>query len=545
MRGHWVLLQNCHLLSSWLRKLEAIIENQTKPAKEFRLWLTTNPTDKFPLGILQKSLKVVTEPPDGLGQNIKASYSKLVPEDHEKSTRAEYKSLLYVLTFFHAVIQERKKFGKIGWNVMYDFNESDYKISSDLIANYLNKTLETGDEEIPWDTLRYLIGEAMYGGRVTDNYDRRVLNTYLTEYMGEFIFDKNQKFFFSKSITADYVIPDELDPERIMEIIDEIPIFTSPIVFGLHSNAEISYFTNAAKELWVSTLSMQTSDGSSAGGGDREQYINTIATEIQEKLPELFDIVNIKKQYETPTPSPTQVVLLQELERFNILLDTMTNTLTDLKRALVGEIGMSINLDELGNSIFNGYLPAAWARWAPKTQKNLVNWMEHFDKRYNQYKFWIEEEEPKVIWLSGFQEPGSYLTALIQTTCRAKNWALDKSIMYTSVTKERRAENIKKRPEHGCIISGLYIEGAKWNMDKDCLDYQNPKELVMEMPLLQVIPIEANRVKLRGTLKTPVYVTQARKDAMGVGLVFEADIKTDKHDSHWVLQGVCLVLNTD
>jgi len=104
MRGHWVLLQNCHLLSSWLKKLEAIIENKTNPAKEFRLWLTTNPTDKFPLGILQKSLKVVTEPPDGLGQNIKASYSKLVPEDHEKSSRAEYKSLLYVLTFFHAVI---------------------------------------------------------------------------------------------------------------------------------------------------------------------------------------------------------------------------------------------------------------------------------------------------------------------------------------------------------------------------------------------------------------------------------------------------------
>lgn len=270
MRGHWVLLQNCHLLSSWLKKLEAIIENKTNPAKEFRLWLTTNPTDKFPLGILQKSLKVVTEPPDGLGQNIKASYSKLVPEDHEKSSRAEYKSLLYVLTFFHAVIQERKKFGKIGWNVMYDFNESDYKISSDLIGNYLNKTLETGDEDIPWDTLKYLIGEAMYGGRVTDNYDRRVLNTYLTEYMGEFIFDKNQKFFFSKSEEADYIIPDELDPEMIMEVIDEIPIFTRPSVFGLHSNAEIAYFTNAAKELWVSTLSMQTSDGASAGGGDRE-----------------------------------------------------------------------------------------------------------------------------------------------------------------------------------------------------------------------------------------------------------------------------------
>jgi len=55
------------------------------------------------------------------------------------------------------------------------------------------------------------------------------------------------------------------------------------------------------------------------------------------------------------------------------------------------------------------------------------------------------------------------------------------------------------------------------------------------MPLIQIIPVEANKLKLRGTLKTPVYVTQARRNAMGVGLVFEADIKTKQHPSHWVL----------
>jgi len=65
------------------------------------------------------------------------------------------------------------------------------------------------------------------------------------------------------------------------------------------------------------------------------------------------------------------------------------------------------------------------------------------------------------------------------------------------------------------------------------------------MPLVQIIPVEANKLKLRGTIRTPVYTTQARRNAMGFGLVFEADLKTDKHISHWVLQGVALVLNTD
>lgn len=185
------MLQNCHLLVSWLKKLEAIIENITKPDKNFRLWLTTAPTDRFPLGILQRSLKVVTEPPDGLGQNIKASYSKLTDADLQECPASEFRSLIYNLSFLHAVIQERKKFGKIGWNVTYDFNESDFKISFRLIAMYLNKAYQNKEEELPWETLRYLIGEAMYGGRVTDDFDRRILNTYLKEYLGDFIFDSN------------------------------------------------------------------------------------------------------------------------------------------------------------------------------------------------------------------------------------------------------------------------------------------------------------------------------------------------------------------
>jgi len=57
---------------------------------------------------------------------------------------------------------------------------------------YLNKAQDNDEEELPWETLRYLIGEAMYGGRVTDNNDRRVMTCYLLEYMGEFIFDSNQ-----------------------------------------------------------------------------------------------------------------------------------------------------------------------------------------------------------------------------------------------------------------------------------------------------------------------------------------------------------------
>ena len=187
-RGYWVLLQNCHLLLRWLRNLEKFLVGMTagkvKPNPDFRLWLTTDPTDKFPLGILQKALKVVTEPPQGLKLNMRSTLAKLSAQQFEdECEHTAYRPLVYVLAFFHAIVQDRRKYGKIGWNVPYDFNDSDFTISRRLIALYLNKAMENGDDMMPWGSLKYLIGNAMYGGRVSDDFDRRVLVTYIDEYV--------------------------------------------------------------------------------------------------------------------------------------------------------------------------------------------------------------------------------------------------------------------------------------------------------------------------------------------------------------------------
>lgn len=268
---------------------------------------------------------------------------------------------------------------------------------------------------------------------------------------------------------------------------------------------------------------------------------------LQSKIPEPVDIPNIKKKLsaDTGTVTPTQVVLLQELERWNNLVTTIASSLVDLARALNGDIGMSDALEDVGNALYNGRLPSMWRSLAPETQKGLGSWMSHFLQRHAQYMAWIDKGEPAVMWLSGLHIPESYLTALVQTTCRRKNWPLDKSTLYTQVTKFTDASQITAPLEDGCYVRGLYLEGAGWDVDAGCLRRQEPKVLVVDLPIMQIIPIESSRLKLHGTFRTPVYVTQARRNAMGVGLVFEADLATSDHPSHWVLQGVALCLNTD
>jgi dynein heavy chain len=113
-----------------------------------------------------------------------------------------------------------------------------------------------------------------------------------------------------------------------------------------------------------------------------------------------------------------------------------------------------------------------WAKLAPLTLKKLGNWIEHFLKRIDQYNEWIAKDDLPVMWLSGLHIPESYLTALVQTTCRKKKWALDKSTLYTEVTRIRDYKEIKKKPEHGCYVTGLYLEGAQWDIEKQRIKRQ-------------------------------------------------------------------------
>lgn len=90
----------------------------------------------------------------------------------------EFKSILFALCYFHAVVCERRKFGAQGWNRVYPYNTGDLRISVMVLYNYLE-----ANAKVPWEDLRYLFGEIMYGGHITDDWDRKLCKTYLEVYL--------------------------------------------------------------------------------------------------------------------------------------------------------------------------------------------------------------------------------------------------------------------------------------------------------------------------------------------------------------------------
>ena len=135
--GYWVVLQNCHVAESWMGDLERLCMDpslEESAHKNYRLWITSYPSKKFPVAVLQNSVKMTNEAPKGLKLNILRSFNSdpLVDEEFfnppavENMEKTWFRGV-FALVFFHAVVQERRDYGPLGWNIAYEFNESDLK----------------------------------------------------------------------------------------------------------------------------------------------------------------------------------------------------------------------------------------------------------------------------------------------------------------------------------------------------------------------------------------------------------------------------------
>lgn len=103
--------------------------NPARISKSYRLWLTSMPSKAFPVPVLQAGIKITNEPPKGLRANLTRSFLAISEELFEGNSKPRaFKKLLFALAFFHAVILERRKFGPIGWNIPYEWMDSDFQV---------------------------------------------------------------------------------------------------------------------------------------------------------------------------------------------------------------------------------------------------------------------------------------------------------------------------------------------------------------------------------------------------------------------------------
>jgi len=292
VRGGWVLLQNCHLSISWMPEMERIVEEFDDAIhRDFRLWLTSMASPEFPVSVLQNSVKMTVEPPSGLRSNLLLSYSSIDDKVLEDCNKPDtYKSLYFAFCFFHAIVQDRRKFGPIGWNIAYEFTTEDLNVTLRQLRIFLNKDTD----KIPYKVLNILGAGINYGGRVTDDKDKRLTQNILETYIRADTLTSEYKF----SESGKYYSPEPCTHAEYEEYIRGLPLNPSPEAFGMHENAEISTAMNETFGMLETILSVQPR-ASSGGGISREETITKAAVSVEKQLPPLYDCDEINIQYPT------------------------------------------------------------------------------------------------------------------------------------------------------------------------------------------------------------------------------------------------------
>ena len=340
-------------------ELDKIIENFEDPKtnlhEDFRLFLSSMPCNYFPIPILQNGIKLTIEPPKGIRSNLLRSLNMLTEERLESTNKPEvWKKVLFGLSMFHAVVQERRKFGPLGWNLKYEFNESDYDTSMKIVENFLND-----HENVPWEAIRFVIGEINYGGRVTDELDRRCLNSVLNNFLKPEILYEN----FAYLENSPYTIPDLLTLESFKAQASALPIADDPNIFGMHENANIAFQKSESNYILNISLSIQPKEkGITALGKTADQIVDELASKFLEELPlpimKSEEKVPIFHEDQNGLMSAMATFLSQEMERFNRLLFKIRYSLEELKNALKGLVLMSDDLEKMYTSMNENRIPA-------------------------------------------------------------------------------------------------------------------------------------------------------------------------------------------
>jgi len=573
--GDWVCLQNCHLAVSWLPKLEAFLEQAAAadpPAHpDYRLWLTSMPTPQFPVPVLQNGIKLTQEPPRGLKANLRRTFLDVTDEQWASCSKPEaFHKLMFALGFYHAVALERRKYGAIGWNIPYEWMQSDLKTGQMNLRMYLDE-----QPTVPYETLIKITGEIIYGGRITDNKDNRTNLAILRRYYCPGTV-KDDAYKFSES--GSYFAPPAGTLDEVRAFVEALPADDPPEVFGLHENAAITLQQKDTNELVDTIIKIQASGGGggSSGGAEEEdgeeeeegaeagaagaaraltpdEQVRAVAEGISARLP--GDLVREGSSEVTfasigdGSMNSLGVFCAQEMDRFNILIGEVRSSLAELDKAIKGLVVMSPALEKMYQAFLFQKVPPSWETAAYPSLKPLGSWTEDFFARVSFLSSWVCDGPPASYWISGFFFPQGFMTGALQMYARKTKIAID-TLNFSTEVKDFDDSGVKSAPDDGVLIHGLFLEGARWDAEAGSMAEMKPGVLFCRMPCIWLRPVITKDLDASTDYAAPFYKTSERRGTLSTtghstNFVTTVFLPTKLPQDHWVRRGVALLSMLD
>jgi len=543
--GHWVLLQNTHLGLGYLSEVENFILKAEDIHDDFRLWITAEPHPAFPIGLLQMGIKITNEAPVGMRAGLRASYAWVTQDMLEAVPRTEWRQLLFIMCFLHSIVQERRKFGPIGWNVPYEFSQGDLSACTQFLQNHITDMDTKKASEPTWATVQYMVSAIQYGGRITDDMDQLLMDTFAAKY-----FNPTVLLAKGSELYPGYKVVDSPDLAVVRAEIEKLPGTDSPEIFGMHPNADLTYRTLTVQGAVDTIVETMPKTGSSTAGLSREDLVDRLCEDLLGKVPPPFEAEAVKeklKKLPGGAMQPLTIHLRQEIDRLNTILALTKRTLSNLRLAIAGTVVLSSDLIQALDSLYDARIPTVWLKksW---DAASLGSWFTGLLARHAQLDKWLNVGRPRAFWMTGFFNPQGFLTAVLQEVNRkhsADKWSLDDMVMSSEVLHPpREVESLKEDPKEGVYIYGLFLDGCAWSSKEGRLVDSEPKKLYCPLPVMHVTGVLLKDKRPSSVFSAPCYTLKRRT---GLNFITHFNLRTDDRDppQKWTLRGVGLLASID
>nr|XP_024214265.1 dynein heavy chain, cytoplasmic isoform X3 [Halyomorpha halys] len=565
--GRWVLLKNVHLAPQWLVQLEKKLHS-LQPHSGFRLFLTMEINPKVPVNLLRAGRIFVFEPPPGIRANLLRTFST-VPASRMMKQPSERARLYFLLAWFNAIVQERLRYAPLGWAKHYEFNESDLRVACDTLDTWIDATAvgrtQLPPEKVPWDALVALLSQCIYGGKIDNDFDQRLLSSFLS------------KLFTPRSFEADFALvanvdagapggqrhitmPDGTRRDHFLHWIESLADRQTPSWLGLPNNAEKVLLTNKGTDLVIKLLKMQQLEdedelayteqesgppSSLQPGPDpgRPAWMRTLHNSALTWLQLLPTSLQTLKRTVENIKDPLYRYFEREVNSGAKLLRDVIHDLTDVVAICQGEKKQTNYHRTMLSDLVRGILPSGWRRYTVPRGCTVIQWITDFSNRVKQLdtiSLLASQRGPSEIkntpiWLGGLMNPEAYITATRQCIAQANSWSLEELIL--DVTIPEPSSTSLATDECSFSVTGLKLQGAQCRNNQLLLT----STIMMDLPTTLLRWHRAGGEGDSGKLSLPVYLNSTRSELL---FTVDLNIAPGQEPHSFYERGVALLTST-
>jgi dynein heavy chain 2 len=540
--GAWVCLKNLHLVTDWVFYLEKALKGLS-PHDDFRLWLTTEPHDNFPTILLQQSRKISYESPPGLKQNMLRTYESW---DAAYIARGppQRAQLLFVLAWFHALVQERRVFIPQGWTKFYEFSEADLRSGGDTIDALF---ASSRGADIDFITVWGLMKFAIYGGRIDNDHDVRILYTYLVRFFHQ------STLAGQRQLTAGLPLPSSNDRDDYVRAIDQLPSSDSPAQFSLAANVggNVERVSSSALIAQLRKLAMHSALVAKFDRAVWRAGLAPLLTAWQQltgasggKVLQPHEKTASGSGKDGATAVPIDSFVLLECEQAHALIKRLDADVVAISNVVHSGGLLTPHSRKIGTALLAGGLPWEWEQhfYGPD---NAIAWLKEVAVRVTALHRWAENVRSGRLLQSPLRldelfRPRVFLNALRQQTARETGVPID-SLRLTCAW-ERSMLPRSSSAAVGVAIQGMHVQGCSFrNNMLDAVAADAPTLTPIPDCYLAYVANDAKEIySNEASLTVPVYYSATRETFVcELRVPCRAGAQADS-----ILAGVCLTLSS-